>query len=653
VSARRPIAALAAGLCLALGGSAVASPTEDAGVVAEAFSYHEAYDADGNVVRDDDLVDRAEGLTSAAAAAGGAAASGDTGWAAVAADAAIGTGGEATEFREDVSRVALTDTITLPAPGTVRLVGLVQARWALQASLYAPVSAAARASVELRCPDGSTCGSETWRSSGYAWEDDAGPHTEGTPALYEEVEIAVDLPAGATRLTMRADAYVDTRAYESSPYAAETFAQLELRLVLPPGVSGTSASGAFPIEETPLPPDPVDVSTVEELEDAVRAAAETPVQDVIRVAAGTYELTDELRVPYPLVVSGPSEGRATIVGADADTSIFSVRLRASLALERLHLSGGQRGVDFLGSELSIRRTTISGADEVGIWVQSGGAEIVNSTLSGNALGLSTESNDAVVLRHVTVAANDEGLANWGSVTAWNTAVVENGADCPENPIDDGAGNIDGDGSCGADTGAAQLGPLADNGGPAPTHLPGAASALLDAGVAARCAQIDQRGVARPQGDGCDVGAVERETGAPPPPPPPSGPCVVVEPAETLDFGTAPLSAPGETPVRRRGDADVVVRNCGSEPVELTVAATDAAGGGAAWQLVDVGEPCAAGPNRFALALGDLRVGTDAKPLATLAADATLSRAPWLSMPCAGSAGAGKTLAFQIVVTATG
>ena len=54
-----------------------------------------------------------------------------------------------------------------------------------------------------------------------------------------------------------------------------------------------------------------------------------------------------------------------------------------------------------------------------------------------------------------------------------------------------------------------LGPLADNGGPTETHdlLPG--SPAIDAGSPG-CPppDTDQRGVARPQGVACDIGAVE-------------------------------------------------------------------------------------------------------------------------------------------------
>lgn len=54
----------------------------------------------------------------------------------------------------------------------------------------------------------------------------------------------------------------------------------------------------------------------------------------------------------------------------------------------------------------------------------------------------------------------------------------------------------------------RLGALADNGGPTQTQLPSAGSPAIDAGAAEDCPAADQRGQARPQGAGCDIGAVE-------------------------------------------------------------------------------------------------------------------------------------------------
>lgn len=52
--------------------------------------------------------------------------------------------------------------------------------------------------------------------------------------------------------------------------------------------------------------------------------------------------------------------------------------------------------------------------------------------------------------------------------------------------------------------------LADNGGPTLTHALLDGSPAIDAGDGAFCPATDQRGVARPQGPECDVGAYEKE-----------------------------------------------------------------------------------------------------------------------------------------------
>jgi hypothetical protein len=79
------------------------------------------------------------------------------------------------------------------------------------------------------------------------------------------------------------------------------------------------------------------------------------------------------------------------------------------------------------------------------------------------------------------------------------------------PQFDGGGNIDfPDSPCPGSNGNPQLGPLADNGGPTQTHALGPGSAARDAIPAngANCAADDQRGLTRPAGAACDVGAYE-------------------------------------------------------------------------------------------------------------------------------------------------
>lgn len=54
----------------------------------------------------------------------------------------------------------------------------------------------------------------------------------------------------------------------------------------------------------------------------------------------------------------------------------------------------------------------------------------------------------------------------------------------------------------------QLAPLANNGGPTPTMAIAASSPAFNRAAAATCPATDQRGISRPQGGACDVGAYE-------------------------------------------------------------------------------------------------------------------------------------------------
>jgi hypothetical protein len=54
----------------------------------------------------------------------------------------------------------------------------------------------------------------------------------------------------------------------------------------------------------------------------------------------------------------------------------------------------------------------------------------------------------------------------------------------------------------------QLGALQDNGGPTPTRALALTSPAVDGGTNIGCPATDQRGIARPQGARCDIGAYE-------------------------------------------------------------------------------------------------------------------------------------------------
>jgi IPTL-CTERM motif len=178
--------------------------------------------------------------------------------------------------------------------------------------------------------------------------------------------------------------------------------------------------------------------------------------------------------------------------------------------------------------------------------------IRNSTISGNLLstGSATAQGGAIantggsvfVLSNTTVTNNSAKIAGGlfqtgaGSMTLRNSILAANsastvGPDC-NGPIASQGHNLVGTTSgCtfAASTGdllnvSANLGPLTNNGGPTQTHALNAGSLAIDAGDPSvpgsggtACEATDQRGVTRPQGPRCDIGAFEL-SGAPPPPP---------------------------------------------------------------------------------------------------------------------------------------
>jgi predicted outer membrane repeat protein len=146
-------------------------------------------------------------------------------------------------------------------------------------------------------------------------------------------------------------------------------------------------------------------------------------------------------------------------------------------------------------------------------VESGGAA---SGRGGNVGALAVEGDAA------NIAALE--LSSRNSVVAQPVGA----ANCTQfdTPTTDGGYNFSDDDSCGFTASTSNvktpndpmLGTLADNGGPTETLLPLTGSPLLDAIPPASCgANVDQRGITRPQGTGCDIGAVEVVVEAPPTP----------------------------------------------------------------------------------------------------------------------------------------
>jgi Ricin-type beta-trefoil lectin domain len=146
----------------------------------------------------------------------------------------------------------------------------------------------------------------------------------------------------------------------------------------------------------------------------------------------------------------------------------------------------------------------------------GTATITQSTLSGNSSAF---------------GANLHNLTTGAPMTVTQSIVADGGGggtNCSGSPaIVDGGYNIDTGTSCGFSAANhsqnntnPQLGALASNGGPTQTMaLPAGSPAVnaIPATVAGCSGSTDQRGVSRPQGPACDIGAYELAAQTPPPP----------------------------------------------------------------------------------------------------------------------------------------
>lgn len=162
--------------------------------------------------------------------------------------------------------------------------------------------------------------------------------------------------------------------------------------------------------------------------------------------------------------------------------------------------------------------------------------LANSTVSGNTAqyggGIYSGDSGTTNLINSTVTKNTSttgglggGIYNPddapGATNLSNTIVAEqlSGADCAGLGIISHGHNMDSLNTCNLNTtgdihdGNANLGPLADNGGPTLTHALHADSDAIDAGDDSVCAadpinNKDQRNVARPIGPHCDIGSYE-------------------------------------------------------------------------------------------------------------------------------------------------
>jgi CSLREA domain-containing protein len=162
-----------------------------------------------------------------------------------------------------------------------------------------------------------------------------------------------------------------------------------------------------------------------------------------------------------------------------------------------------------------------GAGGIGSGAQPGGAGG-----AGGDGGSLRGPSPALALLHMTVVGGVQGAGGAGvpSAAAGTTGGIAGAGTVAASVLSgnagpqcsgtlNGGGNVNApDPSCGGIVADPRLGPLENNGGPAPTFLPAPGSPVIDivppGSAACTTNDPDERGASRPQGPTCDSGAVE-------------------------------------------------------------------------------------------------------------------------------------------------
>ncbi|MCB1715938.1 MAG: hypothetical protein KDK05_12490, partial [Candidatus Competibacteraceae bacterium] len=261
----------------------------------------------------------------------------------------------------------------------------------------------------------------------------------------------------------------------------------------------------------------------------------------INLSASTPQLNNSAATE--IIINGNG---FTVDGQDiSGVRPFEIAADTTVAINALTISGGGNpvggggGINNLGT-LTLSNSTVSGNSATfggGIYNISVDSTVTlsNSTVSGNSAdngGGIFNINGTVILSNSTVSGNSAsfsggGINNLGTLTLSNSIIADqtSGADCVNigsgSSITSNGYNLDSDGTCSLSgtgdisNGMADLQPLALNApGTTATHALGVNSDALDAipVVNGSCNDsgitTDQRGVIRPQGTHCDIGAFE-------------------------------------------------------------------------------------------------------------------------------------------------
>ena len=280
--------------------------------------------------------------------------------------------------------------------------------------------------------------------------------------------------------------------------------------------------------------------------------------------SGDLDVTDDL------TIIGHPDG-TTIDAADLGR-VFHVHPGVTLTLVNIHITNGNEnagggGIYVSNATLNLDGVTVSNCytnsgDGGGIFADNSTLNITNSTISGNmnvliGAGMAVQGGTTNITNStITANHNQTGLAGGinagGTVNLRSSILAGNTNDSLADTSPNFTGAINSLGyniighlgtppydapytaqptdQVGVTGAQLNLGPLANNGGPTPTHAPGAGSVAIDKGHSSG-ATADQRGLTRPcdlaavanaaGGDGSDSGAFEVQgvCGGPAPAPP--------------------------------------------------------------------------------------------------------------------------------------
>ena len=225
-----------------------------------------------------------------------------------------------------------------------------------------------------------------------------------------------------------------------------------------------------------------------------------------------------------LVVNGVavSANRAGDAGGGIyNTGTLDVRAStfdANAVTDATCAGGGAIRSEGAGSMLLLAGSTISGNSATscsggGISFNDGSATIRASTIAGNSAGSSGGNlykGSATASLQLTGSIVSAGAAGGGTPAnpdlhgALGGGLLSGGHNLVRQR-GDAVGFVASDLAAGTDP---QLVALAGNGGPTATHAFAPTSPVLDAWASGCADAADQRGIARPQGDACDIGAFE-------------------------------------------------------------------------------------------------------------------------------------------------